>query len=323
VVDFGNLERVELRKAWANEAAQFTPWVAANLSLLGDAIGISLELEQTEKSVGSFSADVLCRDTLTSRLVLIENQIERTDHTHLGQTLTYAAGIGVSTVVWVASEFREEHRAALDWLNEHTDEDLAFFGLEIEVWRIGDSAMAPKFNVVCKPNDWARRVHTIAADPGTLTETQKAQIDFWTGFVEMMRQRQSPLRSSAPTPYNWVNHPLGRSSFVLNSVWSTWNSETNKLTGEIREDLVLSTAGAKENYAKLLERQPEVEQALRGLGVTEQIYWYNPDTAQLCRVYVRRDANVDYRDDWPNQQAWLLERAEAFLTVFGPIVRTL
>ncbi|MCK4538775.1 MAG: DUF4268 domain-containing protein [Candidatus Krumholzibacteria bacterium] len=321
--DFGDLERVDLREAWANEATQFTPWVAENLALLGDAIGISLELEQTEKPVGSFSADVLCRDTLTSRPVLIENQIERTDHTHLGQTITYAAGIGASTVVWVAAQFREEHRAALDWLNEHTDEDLAFFGLEIEVWRIGASAMAPKFNVVCKPNDWARQVHAAAINPAAFTETQSAQVEFWTKFVEFTHQRQSPLRSGTPGPYNWVGHPVGRSGFVLNSVWSTYNSATNSFCGEIREDLVLSTTSAKENYARLLERKDEVETALREHGVTEEIHWYNPENAQLCRVYVRRDANIENRDDWANQERWLLDRAEAFLAVFGPVIRKL
>jgi hypothetical protein len=282
MVSFGNLERVDLRKAWANEAAQFTPWVAENLALLGDAVGLSLELDRTEKPVGSFSADILCRDTLTSRPVLIENQIERTDHTHLGQTITYAAGIAASTVVWVAAQFREEHRAALDWLNEHTDEDLAFFGLEIEVWRIGDSAMAPKFNVVCKPNDWARQVHAAATGPAALTSTQSAQIEFWTEFVELARQRQSPVRSGTPGPYNWVGHPVGRSGVSLNSVWSTYNSVTKSLGGEIREDLVLSTASAKNNYARLLERRDEVEPALREHGVIEDICWYNPESAQLC-----------------------------------------
>jgi len=142
--EFGALQRVDLRKAWSNEATAFTPWVAENIELLSEAVGISLEVEQTEKVVGSFYADILCRDTLTSRPILIENQIERTDHAHLGQIITYAAGVGASAVIWISAQFRDEHRAALDWLNEHTDEDLAFFGLEIELWQIGQSAVAPK-----------------------------------------------------------------------------------------------------------------------------------------------------------------------------------
>lgn len=291
--------------------------------MLGEAIGISLQLEQTEKPIGSFSADVLCTDTLTSRHVLIENQIERTDHGHLGQTITYAAGIGASTVVWIAATFRDEHRAALDWLNEHTDEDLAFFGLEVELWRIGDSLVAPKFNVVCKPNDWARTAHAAAAAPAKQTETQLAQVEFWTQFIDLSKQIQSPVRSANPAPYNWLGHPVGRTGFVLNSNWSTWNSVTNKAGGELREDLILSTATAKENYSRLLAQRDEIESALKAAGADGEIHWYNPENAQLCRIYVRKDADIADRNDWPNQQTWLLKQAEAFLEVFAPIVKQL
>ena len=133
--NLGRLEQVELRSIWANEAGDFTPWLAQeeNLRLLGDTIGIELELEEQEKDVGPFSADILCKDTIGGSWVLIENQLERTDHTHLGQLITYAAGLQAVTIVWIASRLTEEHRAALDWLNDITDSKFQFFGLEIEV----------------------------------------------------------------------------------------------------------------------------------------------------------------------------------------------
>src|SRR5258708_3912238 len=139
----GRLTKVDLREVFATEAGDFTPWLAReeNLALLSESIGISLQCEAQEKEVGPFRADILCKDTMTDNWVLIENQIERTDHTHLGQLLTYAAGLQAVTIVWVAQRFTEEHRAALDWLNEHTDEQINFFGLEIELWKIGDSAV--------------------------------------------------------------------------------------------------------------------------------------------------------------------------------------
>ena len=142
----GKLEKVDLRTVWTNEAADFTPWLAeeGNLERLADIIGLDLELEATEKSVGPFSADILCKDTVNDQWVLVENQLERTDHRHLGQLLTYAAGLNAVTVVWIAERFTEEHRAALDWLNEITGEGTDFFGLEIELWRIGKSPAAPK-----------------------------------------------------------------------------------------------------------------------------------------------------------------------------------
>ncbi len=167
VPELSRLERVDLRKAWVSEPADFTPWLAReeNLAFLGEALGMSLVLEATEKSVGPFAADILCREPQTEQWVLIENQLEQTDHTHLGQIITYAAGLNAVTVIWVAATFVEEHRAALDWLNEVTAEGTNFFGVDVELWRIGDSAVAPKFNIASKPNAWSKRV-TKSAESG-------------------------------------------------------------------------------------------------------------------------------------------------------------
>lgn len=152
----GRLTRVDLRNIWTSESSDFTPWLAReeNLAVLGDALGIDLELEAQEKAVGPFRADILCKDIGTGAWVLVENQLERTDHSHLGQLLTYASGLEAVTIVWIAARFTEEHRSTLDWLNKITDESFRFFGLEVELWRIGDSPAAPKFNIVSKPNDW-------------------------------------------------------------------------------------------------------------------------------------------------------------------------
>ena len=157
----GRLEPVvDLRSIWATEDQDFTPWLAQseNLIILSDTLGMEVATEGTEQGVGPFRADILCRNTQDDSLVLIENQLERTDHNHLGQLLTYAAGLQTVTIIWVAAIFTDEHRAAVDWLNEITDERFRFFGLEIELWRIGDSVAAPKFNVVAKPNEWTRFV---------------------------------------------------------------------------------------------------------------------------------------------------------------------
>lgn len=150
------LEKVDVRLAWENESLDFIPWLADNLDLLSDAIGISLELEVTEKPVGVFNADILAKDIDTNSWVVIESQLERTDHSHLGQIITYASGLKAVTIVWIATAFMEEHRAAIDWLNEITDTSVKFFALELELWKIGDSPYAPKLNVVAKPNDWQK-----------------------------------------------------------------------------------------------------------------------------------------------------------------------
>ena len=169
-----------------------------------------------------------------------------------------------------------------------------------------------KVALVMFPFDTAARLNPVSI-----------RVSFWTQFVELAKQTQSPVRSSTPSPYNWIGHPVGRSGFFLNSVWSTWNAETKSFGGELREHLSVSSSTAKANYEKLLAQKDELETALREAGVAEELQWHNPDNAQQCRLFVRRDADLENRDDWASQQRWLLNRAEAFLQVFGPIVRAL
>jgi len=217
--NLGRLVKVALSEAWVNEARDFTPWLAQkeNLTLLGETINLELELEVQEKNIGPFRADILCKDTLTGNWVLIENQIARTDHTHFGQIITYAAGLKAVTIVWIAEHFTDEHRAALDWLNEMTLERINFFGLEIELWKIGDSPLAPKFNIISQPNDWIRIVTDIAAisEAGSLTKTQKMYMDFWAELNLNMESNKTTIRPQKPYPQNWMNYPIGRTGFVL------------------------------------------------------------------------------------------------------------
>ena len=217
----GRLKRVSLREVWASESEHFTPWLGQeeNLKLLGDTIGLELELEDQEKDVGPFRADLLCKSTLDDSWVLIENQLERTDHGHLGQLLTYAAGLEAVTIIWVAERFTDEHRAALDWLNEKTDDGVNFFGLEVELWRIGDSPIAPKFNIVSKPNDWTKRVQSAATKGGELSSLKQTQLKFWIAFKEYM-DANSKIRCQKPAPHHWLSSSLGRSGFHLDSVAS-------------------------------------------------------------------------------------------------------
>jgi hypothetical protein len=189
--ELGRLERVDLRTAWASEPYDFTPWLAEqeNIALLGDAIGMDLDVEAVERHVGSYKADIVCRDTTTNRRVVIENQLEATDHCHLGQSILYAAGLEAVAIVWIARQFTEEHRAAMDWLNNSTREGIDFFGLEIELWRIGSSPMAPKFNIVSKPNDWTRTTR-----PPDVSEGEQSHLQFWTQFARHLEEAGSPIR---------------------------------------------------------------------------------------------------------------------------------
>jgi hypothetical protein len=316
----GVMERVDLRQAWISESGDFTPWLAQNLKMLGETIGLSLELEAQEKNVGPFRADILCRETSRDdHWVLIENQLERTDHGHLGQLLTYAAGLKAVTIVWIAERFTEEHRAALDWLNEITDERFGFFGLELELWRIGTSPVAPKFNVISKPNDWARQIQDAARKPGEVTDHKQRQLQFWMAFKEYMDERRSPVRCQKPQPAHWMNHAIGRSGFKMSSVVSSWNSETNTREPEIRAEMVVDDNNySKEYFAQLYAQKDEIEKA-----IGQPLTWHNPEDAKACRIYVRRSANFLNPAEWAEQHEWLRINLEKLQHVFAPRVRQL
>ena len=147
MADLGVIERVDLREVWPDEAQDFTPWLAENLDKLGEALGLDLEFQGREVSVGPFFLDILAHDVGNDRRVVIENQLDKTDYDHLGKLLTYAAGYDAGVVVWLTGDFRDEHRAALDWLNQRTEESLEFYGVEIGAVKIGNSAPAPLFRL--------------------------------------------------------------------------------------------------------------------------------------------------------------------------------
>jgi hypothetical protein len=206
----GRLERVELRDIWVSEATSFTLWLARaeNLSVLGEALNIDLELEAQERAVGPFRADLLCKDISNDRWVLIENQLERTDHTHLSQLLTYASGLDAVTIVWIAARFTEEHRSTLDWLNKITDESFRFFGLEVELWKIGSSPAAPKFNIVSKPNEWSQSVARVARaiDDADLSEGSVMLREYWTVLNPVLDAAGGPVAGNKkPQPKSWMD----------------------------------------------------------------------------------------------------------------------
>jgi len=203
----GRLIDADPRAAWRHEAIDFTPWLAQNLDQLGEVIGRELEAEGTEIRVGAFSADILARD-IDGDLVLIENQLEGTDHSHLGQIMTYLAGLEAKTVVWIATGFREEHLAAINWLNEHTVDPFAFFAIRLRVVRIGDSAPAPIFDVVARPNAWERRLQKVAREAdGEISEIGRFRRAFWTRYLERHPQDADHGVGATATSSVWLLCP--------------------------------------------------------------------------------------------------------------------
>lgn len=319
----GHLKKVNPRKVWDTEDRDFTPWLAQeeNLKLLGDTIGFELELEAQEKNVGPFRADILCKDTISENWVLIENQLEKTDHKHLGQLLTYAAGLKAVTIIWIANPFTDEHRAALDWLNDITDDRFNFFGLEIELWRIGNSPMAPKFNVICKPNDWARNVAAGASriDSANLTDSKMLQQRYWTAFKEYVLSHDSLFKPTKPLPQHWMSIAIGRSNFKLTAIASLYDSVNETYdSNELRVELKIRGPHSKSYFAEFQSTKDQIEQEL---GFP--LHWYNPEDTQACRLYIRKAVDIRNESDWPNQHEWMRLNLNKFYTVFYSRVRRL
>lgn len=312
----GRLIKVELRDIWRSEDQHFTPWLARepNLAVLADTLGMELELEAEEKRVGPFRADILCRDSDDGSWVLIENQLERTDHTHLGQLLTYAAGLHAVTIVWIAQRFSEEHRAAVDWLNEITADEFRFFALEVELWRIGDSPAAPKFNIVSQPNDWSRSVSASARaiKSDALTETKTAQLKFWTEFSEFLREAGSQLRSQKPFPQHWTHFGIGRSGFLTSAIL---NTSSNTLGAEV----YINHDDAKSFYSELMNSMAEIEAEL---GF--KLDWRELPERKGCRIVVEKGIEDPFDEtNWPDHFDWLQSKLETIHRVLRPRIRAL
>ena len=184
-MQFADLNEINIRAAWPDEARDFTPWLSKNLDRLSRTIGIPMELEGTEVPVEQFSADVLARNPTDNSLILIENQLDQTDHSHLGQIMTYLAGLQAQTIIWIARDFREPHLSAVRWLNDHTSDPFSFFAIQVKVVRIGNdesSPVSPVFEVLEKPNEWDRRITDTKNE--ALNELQKFRHDFWQSYAQ-------------------------------------------------------------------------------------------------------------------------------------------
>ena len=342
----GRLERADLREAWGTEDGDFTPWLAQeeNIALLGDAIGIDLEIEAQEMRVGLFRADIVCLDTasLDNRRVLVENQLYRTDHTHLGQLMTYASGLDAVTIVWIAERFTDEHRSTLDWLNKITDEDIRFFGIEVELWRIGNSPPAPKFNIVSKPDDWTksasteRRRHTPRTPPSRkpkdwtksasierrqsasdYTPTQLLQIEYWRALQDLMQQRlqqrQGKVKPRKGYPQNFQVFAIGKDRCML---MATVHFKANRIGVE----LLLEGDDSKKHFALLLKDKDEIE-----LELDRTIEWSNKSGQKQCSIgkSVRDNCDLMSRDNWPDYLNWMCEELENLYRVFATRIKNL
>ena len=208
----GKLQEIDIRKVWEHEQYDFSKWLAGeeNIQELGDTLNLSLTDVETEKFVGNYRCDILCKDELTGKVVLIENQLEATNHDHLGKIITYASGLDASVVVWIVASARQEHSSAIEWLNKHTDDDLSFFLVEVHAYKIGDSDPAPQFKIIEQPNDFAKSVKSISKN-SDLNDSERNRLEFWTQLNEILEERGKPFNKRKASTDHWYSIAMGTS----------------------------------------------------------------------------------------------------------------
>ncbi len=321
--NLAKIERVDLREAWPNEAQDFTPWLAENIAELGEALGMDLELQQTEAAVGGYSLDVLATDLNQNRPVIIENQLEQTNHDHLGKLLTYAAGYDANVIVWLTREFRDEHRQALDWLNQRTGEDTEFFGVVVELFKIGNSPYAPYFKVVATPNEWRKSRVQSSSRQDPLSPRHELSRTFRLSLVEKMRGNGILVRAYrrlSPARYIVIEHPLSRAWYA--AIWHD---------GKPGLELYVDKRGDEgPQWNQMIFQALEQDRESIGVALVDSKLdeWdaWEPAAGKKrhTRVAIYRDGNVfQDTESWDEFQDWMVQKLFLFRKVFTPRLQEL
>lgn len=299
MITLGKLEEItDLRSVWSHEALEFTPWLAneENLSILADTLGIEIALEETESSIGDFSVDILAKEVGTDKSIIIENQLEDTNHDHLGKLITYASGKNASYIIWIVKRAREEHKSAIEWLNNHTDDSVAFFLVEVKLYKIGNSDPAPKFEVIEEPNNWAKEVRKLNSNVGDIYgETQLHRLEYWTAFNNYAFENdlfRREFKKRKPSTNHWMSLYIGNSECHL----------------EILQLKVRSSLGVqfwindnKELFKTLEEHKTDIN---REVGA--ELVWDELPGKKASSISIEKKYDTYNKDDWNNQFEWIM-----------------
>ena len=299
-------KQINPRKMWPNEAQNFTPWLAENMAELGEKIGMELEVVGQEVSVGPYSADILAKDIDTDAYVVIENQLEKTNHDHLGKSITYASALGAKTIVWIATDFTEEHKKALDWLNDNTNEDLAFWGVQLELWQISEETASMRLNIVSRPST---NVKTIKSKTNNESESRNIQLEFWTKFRDKLQSTKKIPTLQTPKPRYWYDVRIGRSNILLSNICSPQKNIVG-VRLYIRSNVV------EIYYPVLKAKKDEINKVLG----SEPMWDANPE-AKDKTIALSHDTDLTDPDRMEEALDWLVQQTIIFYNVFSKEVK--
>lgn len=299
----GRLSPVEARQVWAHEALDFTPWLLENVDVLSDLLGMDLVLDVAEHPVGGFRLDLKGYDEATGEVVIVENQLGRSDHSHLGQIITYAAGTDPTPIVWVATGFSEEHRAAIDWLNQRTDQRTRVFGVVIRVVQIGNSVPAPNFELVAQPNDWEKEVkRAISTTSAVGSSASHRYRQFWEHILPRIKAVHPEWTRANTSNQSWFNTSLGLSGVVGSLAWSN-----GRLVSQVYFDSPAAHLN-KARFEKLREQQAAFDRALGGTATWDEMAGRKGARIVLQSIY----DDVTDTTQWPDMASWVIKTQADF-----------
>lgn len=269
----GKIKKVDLRNIWKKEDKEFTPWLKENIESLSEKLGIEIIDTQTEENIGDFKLDIIGKDANSNRFIAVENQLESTDHTHLGQLITYSAGINAGIIIWIAKELREEHIRALEWLNENSISEISFFGVEVHAISIDDSSPAVDFRVIVKPNDWERNIKSST----TKSETGLNYVNFYSQLVNFYLGINPNFRKVKALPQNWLQFGAGKSGLYFG--WAF------RIGNRFSVELYIDTGDEIENkriFDELKKYKDKIDLQIK------RIEWEELETKRACRIIIYR-----------------------------------
>lgn len=307
-IKLSRITKVNPRDVWKHEALDFTQWLVKeeNISVLCEELELNLENIKPEASAGRYNVDIVADDIDSKRKVVIENQLESTDHKHLGQLLTYASAYDASIIIWVVTDYTEEHQQAIDWFNRNISEGISFFLVQIEVYKIGDSDAAPKFNIICQSNNWGKTVKKSGAGD-KVSEVKLLQMEFWEGLKDFASERKTSVSyARTPKPQHWFNVSFGTSKC---HIALTLNTQKGYIGCEIyiRNDQAL--------FDNLLKHKEAIESVV---GV--ELEWMELPDATASRILYTYQGNPKDKKRWGEYFAWCTDTVEKFSKAFKPYV---
>jgi hypothetical protein len=306
----GKLIKVSLRDLWKNEERDFTTWLENNLDALAEALDLTLSVVEREKSLGTFQVDLVAEDS-DGDLVAIENQLNHSDHDHLGKLLTYMANLNAKTAVWITSDARPEHVNAVVWLNEA--KDVSFYLVKLEAFKIGTSEPAPLFTVIVGPSEEGREVGDQKRE---LAERHKLRLKFWGELLELAKAKGVQTHSNrAPSKDSYISGPTGKTGIRLNYV--IWSKEKTSV------ELYIDTGDKNENksvFDQLFKNKKEIEKAFGDLILWERL---DGRRASRIRVLIKKGGLQDAVSNWNIMQTEMIETMDRFSKALKPYLTSL